>query len=45
MGKSGMLDNNLKIMRAQIHQFAKLYPLYWKNELVLVKGKSRFDNE
>ncbi len=32
-------------MRNLAPKLAKVYPLYWKNELVIMKVKSRFENE
>lgn len=38
-------DKDVKLMRTLAPRFAKLYPLYWKNELVIHKVKSKFENE
>lgn len=40
-----MMERDLKLMRNLAPKIAKVYPLYWKNELVLKKEKSKFENE
>lgn len=32
-------------MKSLAPKIVKLYPLYWKNELIVVKEKSKFENE
>lgn len=38
-------ESEKKTLRQNAGAFAKVYPLYWKNELVLTKGKSRLERE
>lgn len=38
-------EKDVKLMRSLSPSFAKIYPIYWKNELVLTKGRSKFDRE
>ena len=36
-------DKDVKLIRSLAPRFAKVYPLYWKNELVITKLKSKFE--
>lgn len=38
-------DKDVRLMRTLAPKFAKIYPLYWKNELIIKKEKSKFENE
>ena len=38
-------EKDVKLMRTLAPRIAKLYPLYWKNELIICKEKSKFENE
>jgi hypothetical protein len=38
-------EKDLKTMKKIISKLSKVYPFYWKNELILSKEKSRFEME
>ena len=45
MQNAGLWDKDVRLMRNLAPKLAKTYPFYWKNELVIKKIKSRFENE
>ncbi|CDW91592.1 UNKNOWN [Stylonychia lemnae] len=38
-------EKDVRLIKSLASKFAKVYPLYWKNELIIKKEKSRFENE
>ena len=38
-------EKDVRLMRSLGSKFAKIYPMYWKNELIIMKVKSKFEHE